>query len=176
MTRISHFARQARASVAVEFALISVLFLLPLLAGALDFVIVFAAQAQLNTALQSLYYFGITTPASATNSTIAGYVVSTINSANGASGTKVTLPATTTMPIMLGSTTIPTGTANPSTYYGCYSSATSITYQSTTCTSGTQQTYVIYQVSGTVTLPMPLPGRGGTSLTLTAGGAVQTGS
>ncbi|MDD2704325.1 MAG: hypothetical protein PHU07_03185 [Acidocella sp.] len=182
MSLFRRFLRQQRASAAIELALISVFFLVPLFIGALDFVLVLTAQAQLNTALQALYYFAVTTPASAANNTTAGYVINAINTANGSSINQLSLPATTTSAIKLGSTSIPAGTANPSTYYACYTtpasssstSFSSVTYQSSACgSSQTQQVYVIYQVTGHVSLPVPLPGRGST-ISLSASGSIQT--
>ncbi len=174
MTRLRQIFREKRATVAVEFALISTLFLMPLLAGAADFVIIIAARAQLNTSLQALYAFATSAPASAASSTIAGYIISTINAANGASVITISMPATSTTPLKLGNITLPVGTTMPVSYYGCYSSASSITYQTTACSSGqTQQIYVLYELTGQVTLPLYLPGLG-SSYTVAVGGGIQT--
>ena len=175
MMLIRPFLPHTRASVSVEFALVSVFFLLPLLAGAADLVLLIAGQAQMNTAQQALYYFAISNAGNATSSTYAQDVLNVINSANSASGVTVSMPSTTTVPIHLGTTTVASGQNNPFTYYGCFnSSSTTVTYQSTTCSSGfTQQTYAVYEVQGTVQLPFPIPGNG-TAITLTASGGIQT--
>jgi len=124
----SRRASGRRASASVDFALTASLFMLPMLLGSADFLCVISAQAQLNTALQSLYYFAYTNPTSANSTTDAGYIITLINSA---SVTKITLPAT-----------MSSGTANASISYGCFTPpSTTITYQTTACSSGqTQQT------------------------------------
>jgi Flp pilus assembly protein TadG len=143
---MKRLAASRRGNVSVEFAIISTFFLLPLLLGAADFTCALTAQAQLNTALQALYYFAYTNPSSASNTTYAGYVVALINKA---SVYKITFPAT-----------LSSGAVNGSISYGCFTPpSTAITYQTTTCSaSQTQQTLVNYQVTTTITLPFPLPG------------------
>jgi Flp pilus assembly protein TadG len=149
-----------RGAASVDFALTASLVMLPMLLGGADFLSVISAQAQLNTALQSLYYFAFTSPASANNTTDAGYIITLINSA---SVYKITLPAT-----------MSSGTANASLSYGCFTPpSTTITYQSTACGTGqTQQTLVTYQVKTTVSLPFPLPELSN-PLPLSASGTVQ---
>jgi len=152
--------RTRRASASVDFALTATLLLTPLFLGSADFLTIISAQAQLNTALQSLYYFAYTNPNSANNTTDAGYIITLINSA---SLYKITLPAT-----------MSSGAANASLSYGCFSPpSTTITYQTTACSSGqTQQTLVTYQVTTTVGLPFPLPALAN-PLPLSATGTVQ---
>jgi hypothetical protein len=149
-----------RASASVDFALTASLFMLPMLLGSADLLSVISAQAQLNTALQSLYYFAYTNPTAANSTTDAGYIVTLINSA---SLYKITLPAT-----------MSSGTANASISYGCFTPpSTTITYQTTACSSGqTQQTLVTYQVKTTVPLPFPIPALTN-PLPLSATGTVQ---
>jgi hypothetical protein len=149
-----------RASASVEFALTASLLLLPLLLGGADLLAVISAQAQLNTALQSLYYFAYTNPSAANNTTDAGYIITLINAA---SVFQISLPATTTA-----------GTSNAALSYGCFTPpSTTITYQTTACTAGqTQQTLVTYQVTTTITLPFAFPGLAN-PLTLNAAGTVQ---
>jgi Flp pilus assembly protein TadG len=165
--RFCHFPRDRRASTAVEFALVSVLFLLPLLLASADFVAIISAQAQMNTALQALYYFAVTTTGDATNATEAGNVISAINSA----GTQfqVTMPAN-----------LPSGAANPSYTYVCYTytagSAPTFSTPSTSNTcSGTQTAmyFANYEVTTKIVLPFPIPGVK-SPLTLIAQGSVQT--
>jgi hypothetical protein len=106
-----------RASVSVEFALVAVFFLFPLFAGAMDFVQIFAAQSQANAALQSLYFFALSTPVPATASS---------------------------------------GLTNGTLSYGCISAAGVVTASSGTCATGTLQTSVMYQVTSSVSLVLPL--------------------
>jgi Flp pilus assembly protein TadG len=161
MLRFFRRLRQSRAgNASVEFALVASFVLLPFGLGATDFLSIISAQAQLNTALQSLYYFAYTNPTAANNTTYAGYIISLINQS---SIYQISLPAT-----------MSSGAANASLSYGCFTPpSTTITYQSTTCPTGqTQQTLVSYQVSTTVALPFPLPGFAN-PMPLTATGKVQ---
>lgn len=169
-----HLARRARATVAVEMALISVFFLLPLIGGAVDFVIIMPAQAQLNTALQALYYYALTNPANATSASNTGKIIAKINTA---SFNQISMPATLSLN--------GTSAANPVATYVCYITLTSSNVTSATpsfstpsttnsCTSTqTAMTFVNYKVTTTVSLPMPLPGIG-RSWTLSASGSIQT--
>jgi Flp pilus assembly protein TadG len=155
-----YFAASRSASASVEFALIASFLLLPLALGSADFLSVLSAQSQLNTALQSLYYFAYTSPTSANNATYAGYVISLINNR---SIFTITLPAT-----------LPSGAANASLSYSCFTPpSTVITYQSTTCSATqTQQTLVSYQVKTVITLPFPFFGLPN-PMTLSAAGKAQ---
>jgi hypothetical protein len=72
-------AQERRASVSVEFALVSVMVLLPLLAGGADFVELISAQSQLDASLQSLYAFAWNSPASATNTAQLNGVLGLVN-------------------------------------------------------------------------------------------------
>jgi len=160
MLNIRRRAESRRASASVEFAMVASFVLLPLFLGSADFLLVISAQAQLNTALQALYYFAYTSPGSANNATYAGYVIALLDSR---SSFNITLPAT-----------MSSGAANASLSYGCFTPPfTVITYQTTTCSAlQTQQTLVSYQVKTTVTLPFPLPGLSN-PLTLSASGTAQ---
>ena len=137
--------RTAKASASVEFAIVAGFVLLPLLLGGADFISVITAQAQLNTALQSLYFYAYTNPSTANNATDAGYIISLMNTA---SVFTIRLPAT-----------MSSGSANASLSYGCFTPpSTTITYQTTACSTGqTQQTLVTYQVTASVHLPFPFP-------------------
>jgi Flp pilus assembly protein TadG len=134
--------RGRRASVAVEFALVSVFLLLPLLAGGSDFVVLLSAQAQLNTALQALDYFGWTNPSAATNTADIQSIISAIDQGSVYN--------------------IPTANLSATTSFGCFSSSANpvvITDQTTPCTgTQTQQTLVTYKVTASIFLPLPLPG------------------
>ncbi|GLR67489.1 hypothetical protein GCM10010909_21700 [Acidocella aquatica] len=155
--------RGRRASVAVEFALVTSFFLLPLALGASDFVIIITAQAQLNTALQALYYFAWTNPLTADNQTQLQEIITAINSA---SVYQVTLPAT-----------LSSGAANGSLTYACVTPGTTPTYAAATgpgqCSSTQiQQTYVTYKLTTSLSLPIKLPGIA-SPLTLTTKGKIE---
>jgi Flp pilus assembly protein TadG len=131
-----------RGSVAVEFALISSLFLLPLFLGSTDIVEIISGQAQVNTALQAMYLFAFTDTLDAGDTANALPAIQTlINSA-----------ALHSVSIALA----PAG-ANPSNpYYSCIVGNTTTT-QSTPCAAGaTQQEFVGYTVSSNVNLSVPL--------------------
>lgn len=171
MKRRNVLFRNGKANVAVEFALVSVFFLLPLIGGAVDFVIALPAQAQLNTALQALYYFALNN-AGNSNSVSSAYAGDIISKINTASTNQLSMPATQTIN---GSSV-----ANPVFTYACYTvngstpTFTTPSANSAACTgSQTTMTYVNYKVTTTVSLPVPLPGIG-SSWTLTASGSVQT--
>lgn len=155
----------AAGNVTVEFALIAVLFLLPLLGASADMVIIISAQAQLNTALQALYAFATTNTSMANNATEAATVVSAING-NSISIYSLSLPGTLT-----------SGAANPSLTYSCYTSGASSPAFSTPSTSesctSSQNTMTLanYKVTVTVSLPIPVPGLA-SPMTLSAEGAI----
>ena len=156
--------RTARANVAVEFALITALFTLPLLLGAADFVSIIAAKAQLNTALQALYYYAVTSPGTA--ATASGNEASIIATINANSDFQITAPSTAASPMTEFLT------------YSCYSTAASplsFTPPSTTdsCTSSqVTMTFANYTLTTKLTLPVPLPGLSN-PLTLSASGSIQ---
>jgi Flp pilus assembly protein TadG len=161
--------RQGRkASVSVEFALISVLFLLPLAAGALDFICIINAQAQLNTALQALLYYSWSNTSAAlsnTSTTTESAEIALINAINGAS----------TFSITLVSGTVAGSYSNLA--YECVSTSTApytITPSaSASCSSSTLETYVQFKVTTKVNLPFPLPLNLANPLTLSASGSAQ---
>ena len=148
-----------RASVSVELALMSVFFLLPLFGGSTDMVEIISAQAQLNTAVQSLYYYALSNPTVASISTdtnptvIATLMSSTFHKITfvSSSVSYVCIPTVTTNPTLTQTTPCPT--------------TGSIVY--------TQQTWIAYHVSSMVFLPVPVPFVTSNPLTLTASGSVQ---
>jgi len=71
--------REKRASVSVEFALVSVMVLLPLLAGGADFVELISAQSQLDSSMQALYSFAWNSPDNAANTTQLNGVLGLVN-------------------------------------------------------------------------------------------------
>jgi len=128
---------------AVEFALISVFVLGPLLAGTADYLILLTARAQLNTALQALYYFGWTNPGAANNDIYAGDVISNIN--KGGSIYLIALAKTSAT-----YTTLVYACAPPA--------ATAYTTTAPVCPSAqTLQEFVEYRVTSSVALPFPIP-------------------
>ncbi len=146
-----------RASASVEFALISLFFLIPLFAGGADFVEIMSTQAQLNTALQSLYYFGYTNPTAASDSASITTIINAIN-ANAVHQ-------------------VATATGNGTVTYTCVT--TTVTNANTTgvapCTSAqTRQTFVSYSLTSSVSLTMSLATIGlHNPLSLAASGKVQ---
>jgi hypothetical protein len=125
-----------RANVSVEFALVTVFVLLPLFAGSADFLEIISAQAQVNTALQSLYYFALMNPTVASDTGNAGKVLALINT-------------TALHQVALGT---PNGTLS----YDCLLADGSTTPTTGTCTNSTLQTFASYQVTSTVNLTLPL--------------------
>jgi Flp pilus assembly protein TadG len=126
-----------RASASVEFSLLALFFLAPLLVSAVDFVIYIAGQAQLNTALQALYYNAITDPADAATASKAQLVLNAINSGS-------------IYPVTLAKVTAKTA---------CMASG-SLTYiaSNTSCPpNAVQTTAVYYSLSTHVSLPFPVP-------------------
>ena len=145
------FGRQG--SAAVEFAMVSTFLLLPLFGGGADFVEMISAQAQLNTALQSLYYFAYTNPGNAANATQLTAMLAKINSA---AVHQVAMPSAAVVS------------------YKCISSAGVMTTNtSATCASGTAQTYVTYQLTSSVALTAPLPLAFRSPFQMSAKGTVQ---
>jgi Flp pilus assembly protein TadG len=160
-----------RASVAVEFALLATFLLLPLLAGASDFVVIIAAKAQLNTALDALYLYAETNPTRATTAT-TGY--------NDANAIISSINTNTTVYNLSFPANYSTGNANGSATYICYTTAAaaptfSAPSTTNTCT-GTQtaEVYANYLVTVTVNMPFPLPIHLTNPLTLSSSGSVQT--
>ncbi len=171
MRRFLKLMRDNKATVAVEFALVSTFFLFPLFAGVTDCVEIISAKAELNTALQGLYYYAWTNQSTATTLADVQQVVTQINTG---AVTQITMPATMTALTATGSKT---SIANASETFACFTPAgatTSIGTASTgTCAKGqTTETLVNYQVNATVNLTFPFPGLS-SPVTLNATGAVQ---
>lgn len=151
------FGRQG--NVSVEFALIASLFLLPLYGGSIDMVEYISAKAQLNTALQALYYYSLTTPNAATTSADTSAIVG--------------LMSGSPHPITLASSVV---------NYDCIeNNSTTVTYVDTSpvntnggCSSSqTQRTRVTYSLSSSVFLTVPLPFVASNPITVTASGTMQ---
>jgi Flp pilus assembly protein TadG len=164
---LNRLRARARASASVEFALIAVFILLPLIAGVSDFVVVISAQAQLNTALQALYYFAYANPTTAvaytSASTIAyqSYIISQINSS---SDYQIALK--------------PNGSYNSTLTYYCVTTSSgtisSVYTAPPTCAANqTEQIYVNYTVTASVNVPFPGPLKLSNPFALSATGGVQ---
>jgi Flp pilus assembly protein TadG len=148
-----------RASVSAEFALTAVFFLLPLFGGSVDMVEYISAKAQLNTALQALYYYALTTPSAATTQADTAAVVA-----------------------LMSSSLHPVTLTSSSLAYDCIATtSTTVNYVATSpantdgkCTnSQTQRTRVSYSVSSRVFLSVPMPFVSANPLTITSSGTVQ---
>jgi hypothetical protein len=157
------FARAQRASITVEMAITSVMVLLPLFAGGADFLSLIAAKSQMNAALQSFYAYAWNNPQQATSTSQLGGILAAVNQR---SLPQITFP---------DGKTDGTTTYQPQLTYRCsIPPATSFTTQSTPCpTTDTQQTLVTYNLSATVTLPLPLPVGLTSPYTLTTSGQVE---
>ncbi len=163
LARPSHLG--CRGSVTVEFALIATFFLLPLFGGSADMVEYISARAQLNTALQALYYYALTNPTAGTNSANTAAVMS-----------------------LMSSKLHPLTLVSSSASYNCIAnSATTVTYVSQSSTAITacsatsnytaaQQTLqitVTYTVRTSVPFVMPMPYLTTNPLVITQSGTVQ---
>ena len=152
--------RGRRGSVAVEFALVSSLLLLPLFAGGADFVEIISAQAQLNTALQSLYLYAYTNPAGASGTTAIAAIIAKINAR---ATHQVSFPTTNSA-----------GAANGAVSYKCLNAAGTSTAYGSGCGSGyIKQSYVSYQLNCSVNITVPLPLGLTSPFALTASGTAQ---
>lgn len=170
-----------RGSVTVEFALVTTFFLLPLLAGAADFLTIITAQAQLNTALQALYSYawsnsGAGTGVDNTTGSAATGEQNIIDVINGTSPGEVNGASIFTITLVPGNTTgsfsnqeflcVGTGTTPAPT-------SNSLQTSSTCGANQTAESFVQFTVKTTVHLPFPLPLHLANPLTLSATGAVQ---
>jgi len=123
-------------NVTVEFALLAVLFLMPLLAVCADFICVINARAQLNTAMQALIYYAWSTGSGASGT--QGNETGIIAAINAASDFHITYsPGTMKYSCVTGSAgnyTVPAalststtcGTGNTLFYYEQYTLTTSV--------------------------------------------------
>jgi Flp pilus assembly protein TadG len=167
--RDRRLGRQASAS--VEFALMATLFLLPLLLGGMDFVVIISARAQLNLTLQAMFYFAETDPTVANNSPNVPGASAPISTA------AISELVTTINSNSIYRATITSATAE----YGCvYSDAVNFQGTSSSCPSkdaanqslSQQDTAVSYAISTTFSIPIPLHFGWTNPVTLTASGQV----
>ena len=159
------FFGDRRGSVSLELALVSVLFLVPLLIFTTDGFFVFAAKTQTESALHSLFFYGWSNPGDATNLTALQEILTEINKH---STITIGFPAN----------------FQPQTSYACLdtSSGATQTAQVTTssngtttvtCPSGTdKETLVDYKLTATVPLTLPFPGVPN-PMTIDVGGTVR---
>lgn len=161
-----------RANVSVEFALIAALFLLPLFGGSVDMVQYISAKDQLNTALQSLYYYALTyAPGTYTAGVAPTSLADPTIIVSAANTNKVlALMANKVRPLTLvaGYPTI--------TYYCLDRSGNKITATANNqCTSTYpyEQIFVQYQIQTTVNFIVPMPFIFSNPLPLTATGSVE---
>jgi hypothetical protein len=126
--------------------LVTLFVLLPLLAGAADFIVLIVAKAQLASTLRAFYAFAWNNPSAAGNTGDLGLILSTLNQHS------------------LPQVTFPDGKTDNSTSYTptlaflCTDTAGVTSQQSSACPAGnTQQVLVTYQVITKVNLPIPLP-------------------
>jgi hypothetical protein len=178
MLKFGAFRRDSKASVAVEFAMISTFFLFPLFSGVADCVEIISAQAQLNTAVQALYYDAWNNPNLAATTT-----ASSSSPATNTAEMQTVLNAIS--PGVMTNMTL--GTVAGTVSYECYTpgiaptpSTSSVVAASGDCPPNAttakaetqQQTWVTYQVNATVNLTFPFPGLS-SSVPLTAMGKVE---
>lgn len=135
-------------SVSVEMALITTLFLIPLLLGSWDGLYALAARYQTNAALSSLYYFAWSNPDQATNITD---IQTLLNAVNQTSVAAATIP-NNSPPAISYNCLQADGTTTPATRNTTASGNTT-----ETCESGTLQTNVNYNLQASVDLPFGIP-------------------
>lgn len=152
-----------RASVSAELALVSVFFLLPLFAGGADLVEIISAQAQANTALRALYSFAWANPGYANT---ASYLTDITTEISSSSINRVKFSPTGTINVLNADGVTNTAVTSGTLFYECFLASAATTssnyFTSTTaapCTTAgnTVQTWVAYQVTSRVSLPVPLP-------------------
>lgn len=152
---MNRLIRDRRGSVSIEFALVSAFFLIPLTLASWDGLFALAARYQTEAALHTLYYFAWSNPGDATDTADLQTLLGAINQ-------------TAIAPISLSKhypQTPPTE---------CLQSDGSSTQAQNngTCSSGTPETMVTYQLTTSVDLPFGIPAFPN-PLTLTTGGTVR---
>lgn len=154
-----------RGSVSVEMALVSVLFLFPLLFGVWDALFVLSARYQTTAALLSLYDYAWSNPNQAAN-------ISDVNAV------LAVLSQTSVVPLTLPSGFAPSATYSCSQSDGSTTPATETTNQTNgttneSCSSGSLLMNVTYEVMASISLPFPFPGLPDPTI-ITLSGTVQT--
>lgn len=160
-----------RGSISVEFALIAVFCLVPLVGGSVDMLEYISAKAQLNTALQTLYYYGLSYSPGNTSGNLTDPV--------GTSSSPGIITSTNANAVvaLMNSRFHPLTLTGISITYDCITNgATTVTYTASTaattssvngvtitgtnngCAPGTtQRTRVTFTVRSKVTFTMPMP-------------------
>lgn len=153
-----------KASVSVEMGLISVVILLPMLAGIGDFLDVIAAKSQLNAALQAFDAYAWNNPSNAANTTQLGNILGVIN--------QHSLPLVT---FPDGKTDGTTSYTPVLTYYCTTPPSAVETAQTKPCSAAQIQAalMVSYNVQSQVALPVPMPVALTSPFLLTASGQVE---
>lgn len=154
---------ERRASVSVEFALVSVFFLLPLLLLCWDGMFVFAERYQINTDLHDLYYFAWSNPSEAT---ATASVTNFLTALNSNAIAPVNLPSGF-QPSLSYDCLQSDGSTSPATQ-----SAANSGTQLESCSTGTLETMATYQLTAIVNLPVPMPGFSGPVI-LNVGGTIR---
>lgn len=174
--------RGSRGSVSVEFALVALFFLFPLIAGGIDMVLVFSARAKLNSALHAIYIFAWSDPGHAADPASLQGVIQAIDP--GLPATPITLdsiPVTSIDPSVTSKATTP-ATLNvcigPNGTIDTVAQFTPPAAGATTntCTGGGPNDLAavigVYSLTSVVQLPVPIPFLAN-PITLTAQGAIQ---
>ncbi|WP_298285104.1 TadE/TadG family type IV pilus assembly protein [Acidocella sp.] len=158
----SLFHRDRHASISVEFALISTLIFLPLLAGGVDFTSILSAKSQMNTAMQSMLYYAWANDSHLTSNNV---VAQNTANASAQSAVLASSGSGSVFNITLASGTV--SGSNSNVEYACVSGGNgAYTVSSlqpfttgTSCSSGqTLQLYIQYQLNVSFGLAFPLPG------------------
>lgn len=152
-------------SVSLELALVSMLFLIPLLIFTTDGFFLFAAKTETESALHSLFFYGWSNPGDATNTTALQALLTEIDKH---STITISFPAN----------------FQPQTSYACLDASSGATQAAqvttgsngtatVTCPSGTdKETLVQYKLTATVPLTLPFPGVPN-PMTINLGGTVR---
>ncbi len=171
--------KDRRASVSVEFALVSLFFLFPLIAGGIDMTLVLSARSKLNNTLHSLYIFAWSDPQNAANNTQLEQFIQSIDPALPAS----TITLTNTPGILNicynASGVIDSGAVFTTNQGGGAGQPGGTSNNSNTCTlnglivtGDVPASIVTYDLQSIIQLPIPVPFLAN-PLTLTASGTVQ---
>lgn len=159
-------------SVTAEFAIITTFFLLPLFGGSVDMVQYISAKNQLNTALQSLYYYALTYVPGSYTSGVAPTNLADPSTIVSATNTNKVLALMANKPLPL---TLVSGYPSIS-YYCLDQSGDKITVSGNNdCTSTYpyEQIDVQYEIQTQVNFIIPIPYILSNPMTLTATGSVE---
>ena len=186
--------RARRASVSVEFALVSLFFLFPLIAGGVDMTLVLSARSKLNSALHAIYIFAWSDPQNAGDVAQLKGVIQSIDPALPSSSIALdqrpinevdpSIGLTGNTPniqkVCLGSAGIDRGATFTANFTTPASPGVAATQPGNACldslgnvvTGDVPMVLGIYSLSSVVQLPIPVPFLGN-PVTLTASGTIQ---